>query len=66
MSEQMDDGSLLDIDFLDWANEWVGKRCLRCETEIRYSSLGMVNGQNQYRLECDCVVIESTAKDERG
>lgn len=64
MSEQTSaDDSLLDIDFLDWANEWVGKKCLRCDSEITYTSMGMVDGQSQHRVECDCVVIETLAKD---
>ncbi len=61
MSEQSLDGCVLDVDFLDWANDWVGKHCLRCETEITYHSLGMTAGQSEHRLECDCTVIESTA-----
>lgn len=63
MPEQTDeDTTLPEVDFLNWANDWVGKECLRCETEVTYTSQGMASGQSQHRIECDCTVIESAAK----
>lgn len=62
MQEQLDDGCILAVDLLNWANEYVGKRCLNCGTAVRYTSLGMVDGQSEHRLECECTVIESTAQ----
>lgn len=62
MSEEASEGCLLDVDLLDWANQWVGKHCLRCETEIRYHSMGVNGGQGEHRIECACTLIESTVK----
>ena len=57
-----EDTTLPEVDFLNWANDWVGKQCLRCESEVRYVSKGMEAGQSQHRIECACTVIESGAK----
>jgi len=61
---QSSQDTLPDVDFLNWANDWVGKTCLRCESEMTYVSKGMAGGQSQHRIECDCSVIESSAKPE--
>lgn len=62
MPEQTDDGCVLDVDLLNQANEWVGKRCLRCGNEVEYTSLGTTEGQSEHRIECGCTVIGSMAK----
>lgn len=62
MAEQVNEGCLLDVDLLNWANQWVGKQCLRCGTEVNYVSLGMTDRQSEHRIECECTVIESLAR----
>jgi len=62
MSSTMDPGCIPEVDFLDWANEWVGKQCLRCESEIRHVPLGVTDGRSDHRIECDCTVIETSGR----
>lgn len=57
------EGCILGVDFLDWANEWVGKECLRCGQPIQFKPLGMAGGQSENRIECGCTAIESRSKE---
>lgn len=57
--EPRDQGGLLGVDLLNWANHRVGKQCIRCETEITHIPLGQSDGENTHRIECGCTVIQS-------
>lgn len=58
-----DDGCLLGVDFLNWANTRVGTTCLQCGEPIEYTSLGMAAGQSENRIACGCTVLESRARE---
>lgn len=63
MASTLEPGCILEVDLLDWANEWVGKQCLRCEAEVKYVPLGVTDGRSDHRIECDCTVIETSGRD---
>lgn len=57
-----EDGGVLDVELVNWANPIVGETCLLCEEEVVSVPLGGAEGESAHRIECGCTVIESTGK----